>query len=288
MDFAEKAAKAALEAILPGARLIYRSRQSNGEYDFDLHYPDGRLAAVEVTISVDQRQMQTAAAIHSRKRSRVIPASKCKETWVVTPTPNANINAIRGTADTRLAMLEEAGVSEFSALEVSESKQIKAAGLISVLGDRVVPQCVESLCDDLMLQAGGVISSDGPPEIILGFPIYHGTVGPDRAIDAGKAEAWKEDNRKKLGAAAAGERHLAVLIHVTNGLAWTALSDTDPPATLPELPPEIDHIWLLGDVGRGAASRLVVWSASRTIHWNKLVVDLPIAVSPIRPAPPRP
>jgi hypothetical protein len=281
MDFAEKAAKNALEAVLPGAKLTYRDQQGNGEYDFDLQYPDGRLAAVEVTCSVDQLQMQTLAAIHSRKKSPVIAASRCKKTWWITPMRNANINAVREKADAYLATLEDAGITEFSAFEVNESKQIKVAGLHSIFGDRVVPECVEFLCDDLMLQAGGVISSEESPKIILGFPIYGGAVGPECAINAGKTEAWKDDNRKKLGAATTNERHLVTLMHVMNGLAWTALTDSDPPVTLPELPPEIDHIWLLGDIGGRAANKFVVWRASKTMHWQKLVVDLPTTASPV-------
>jgi hypothetical protein len=279
MDFAEKAAKAALEAILPGAKLTYKDQQSSGEYDFDLLYPDGHLAAVEITISADQMQMQTAAAIHSKKKSPVIAASRCKKTWMITPMRNANINAIREGADERLAVLEDTGVDQFSAFEVYESKQIKEAGLDSILGDRVVPQCVESLCDDLLLQDGGVISSGAPPKILLRFPIYGGTVGPERAIEAGKAEAWKEDNRKKLAAAATNERHLVTFIHVTNGLAWTALTDCDPPRSLPELPPEIDHIWLLGDFGGRATTRFIAWRASKTAPWYKLIVDIPTITS---------
>jgi hypothetical protein len=281
MDFAEKAAKNVLQAVLSGAKLTYRDQQGNGEYDFDLRYPDGRLAAVEVTCSVDQLQMQTLAAIHSKKKSRVIVASRCKKSWWITPMRNANINAVREKADAYLATLEDAGILEFSAFEVNESKQIKEAGLHSIFGDRVVPECVEFLCDDLMLQTGGVISSEGSPRIILGFPIYGGAVGPECAINAGNTEAWKDDNRKKLGAATTKERHLVILMHVMNGLAWTALADSDPAVTLPELPPEIDHIWLLADVGGKAANKFVVWRASKTMHWHKLLVDIPTTASSV-------
>lgn len=280
MDFSEKAAKSALEVILPGAKLSYRDQQENGEYDFDLQYPDGQSAAVEVTCSVDRLQMQTLAAIHSKNKSPVIVAFKCRKTWMITPMRNANINAIRENADEYLAILESAGIEEFSAFEVNESRQIKEAGLQTICADRIVPECVDSLCDDLMLQAGGVISSEGSPKIILGFPIYGGAVGPKCAIDAGKTEAWKDDNRRKLGAATTNERHLAILIHEMNGLAWTALADSDPPATLPELPSEIDQIWLLSNIGGRAANKFIVWRASKTMPWQKLVIDTPKVASP--------
>ena len=281
MNFAEKAAKGVLEAVLSKVKLTYRDQQGNGEYDFDLRYPDGRPAAVEVTCSVDQLQMQTHAAIHSKKKSPVIVASRCKKTWWITLMRKANINTIREKADAYLATLEDAGITEFSEFGVNESKQIKEASLHSIFEERVMPECVECLRDDLMLQAGGVISSEGSPRIILGFPIYGGAVGPECAINAGNTEAWKDDNRKKLGAATTKERYLVILMHVMNGLAWTALTDSDPPVTLPELPPEIDHRWLLADVGGRAANKFVVWRASKTMHWQKLLVDIPITASSV-------
>jgi len=200
---------------------------------------------------------------------------------MITPLQNANINAIREKAGTYLAALENAGIDEFSAFEVDWSKQMKEAGLSVIFADKVVPRCVESICDDLMLQGGGVISSEGVPKIILGYPNYGGAVGADCAIDAGKTEAWKEDNRKKLGAAATDERHLVVFIDVTNGLAWTAPIDCDPPLTLPELPPEIDHMWLLGCFGGGAAKKVIVWRASKTTHWQKTEIPIPITAAPV-------
>jgi hypothetical protein len=69
MDHTETVAKLVLEAVLPGARLEYRLAQSNGEHDFDLHYHDGTVAAVEVTSSVDQIKKQTGAAIRSTKKA---------------------------------------------------------------------------------------------------------------------------------------------------------------------------------------------------------------------------
>lgn len=284
MDCSEKAAKIVLEAALPGAKLTYRRQQSHGEYDFDLQYPDGRLAAVEATISVDRLQMQTAAAIHSRKKSPVISVSKLKSTWWITPAQNANINAIRSRIETCLATLEEAGIDEFSAFEIAASKQYREADLQEAFPDKIVSQCVESMCNDLMLQSGGVISPDGPPKIILGHPSYGGAVGADCAINAGKAEAWKEDIRKKLGAAQQEERHVVIFVHPANGLAYTALADCDPPPTLPELPPEVDQIWLLGDLGGPDAGMFVVWRATKTTRWQKLEIAVPAVASPVQSA----
>lgn len=288
LDYAELTAKHVLEAALPGAKMEYRLSQSNGEYDFDLHYPDGTLAAVEVTRSLDLSQMQTSAAISSTKKRPVINAVKCKNTWMITPMQNANILAIRKSVDEYLSVLEAAGVKEFSAFDAHRSRQIKQAvvsissttkqaGLLELFEAETAPQCVEDICFELNIEGGGTISSDGSPKIILGHPTYGGAVGPNCAIEAGGAECWKTDNRKKLGAAATKERHLVVYIEVTKGSAWLALTEFDPPTTLPDLPPEISHIWLIGDIGQ---DKLVVWHATRSEFWKKseVVIQQRVAV----------
>jgi hypothetical protein len=58
MDQAERLAKAVIEALLPGSKMEYREKQSQGArvYDFDLGYADGRVTAVEVTASVNEVQ----------------------------------------------------------------------------------------------------------------------------------------------------------------------------------------------------------------------------------------
>lgn len=154
------------------------------------------------------------------------------------------------------------------ALEALNSKQIREAGLVELLAGNVVPQCVENICEELRIQGGSVISSDGLPKIILGYPLYGGAVGACSAIEAAKAECWKDDNRKKLGAANRDARHMAIYVDATRGLAWTALTHFDPPTTTPELPPEITHVWLIGDAGQ--ANKFIVWRASANQAWCKL------------------
>ena len=272
MSFAELAAKRVLESVLSGTTLEFRQEQSHGEYDFDLRYPDGTLAAVEVTRSMVPSQMQTSAAIHNKKNKPVVDATKCKNAWTIIPTPNANIAAIRENVDEYLSALEEAGLKEFSAFAAFNSKQLREAGLGEVFPDAIVPRCVERICDDLGIQGGSVISSEGPPKIMLGHPIYGGAFNSDSAIQAGRLEYQKDDNRKKLDAANTKERHLVVYIDVTNGTPWTALTELDPPAAIPDLPREISHVWLVGDMGQ--ADKFIVWRASTADIWLKSEVNV--------------
>ena len=67
MDIAEGVAKRVLEEIFTGANLEYQSVQSNGEYDFHLHYADGTVAAVEVTAAINESYMRVLARIRNKK-----------------------------------------------------------------------------------------------------------------------------------------------------------------------------------------------------------------------------
>lgn len=247
MDHAESVAKCVLEGVLHG-RMEYQHIQSHGEYDFELHY-NGTTAAVEVTASVDRKQREIVAAIRDENGSS-IPATKCKNDWVIFAARGARIPNIRKAADDCLFGLEQAGITEFSWVR-----------------DWNRP-CVQQICRDLKVTSGRIIRTGVHPVIRILPPAGGGAVGASIAIEAGEKEAWKEDNRKKLGAAKAPERHLVVYIEPLNGLPWVALTDFQPTPVLPKLPPEITDIWLLGH-GK-ETNEFVVWYAGRERHWSSL------------------
>jgi hypothetical protein len=255
MDHPETIAKRVLEVILPGT-MEYQPEQSHGECDFDLRYHSGTIAAVEVTSSVDQIQAQTIAAISSEKKGGpVIPATKCKEGWVIFPTKDAKIDKIRGAVDEYLSRLERAGIEKFSWV-------------------RSGPQCVEDISYDLKIMSGSVFPTGVSPKICIASPGGGGAVGPSIAIEAGEKEAWKQDNREKLGAAKTDESHLVVYIDIINGLPWVALTDFEPPSNLPNLPEEITHIWLLSH--REEANGFVVWHANIKEPWRSRRIVCPL------------
>lgn len=129
-------------------------------------------------------------------------------------------------------------------------------------------QCVQQVCHELRVKNGSVILTQASPVIRVASPVGGGAVGPSIAIEAGEREAWKQDNREKLGAARTAERHLVVYIDTMNGLPWVALTDFEPPSTLPNLPAEITWIWL---VGHGKeANEFTVWYASSKEPWRSL------------------
>jgi len=190
MDHAEKVAKLVVEASLPGASLEYHPEQSSGEYDFGLRFGDGSSAALEVTSSVDQAQVETIAAISNRKKGRSdIQAAQCKKSWIIFPMPSARINEIRNKIDEYLCKLELAGVETFSCIDDG-------------------PSCIQVICRDLQLRRGSVIPAVTPARIWIASPGGGGAVGANTAIEVGETEAWREDNRKKLGKARKDERHV--------------------------------------------------------------------------------
>lgn len=253
MNHAETVAKQVLEGILAGT-MEYQPEQSHGEFDFEFRDHSGvAVAAVEVTASVDQTRAQTIAAIRSKKRGgSVIPATKCKKGWLITPTKDANINRIREAADEYLFGLEQAGIESFYWVRDFER------------------QCVQDICYGLKIIGGSVIPTGASPKICIASPIGGGAVGPSTAIAAGEQEAWKQDNRDKLRAAKTVEHHLVVYIDAMNGLPWVALTDFEPPSTLPSLPTEITSLWLVGH-GKGT-NEIVVWRASTAEPWSSLRV----------------
>lgn len=248
MNQSEAIAKRVLEAIFPGARLDYRLTQSHGEYDFDLRYNNGTTAAVEVTAAMDETLMKTVGAIHSKRAGgSVIQPLTCKKSWLIFPVKGASIRRIRTDADIHLAALEREGIDRFFCVSSSP--------------------VVQKVCCQLQITGGGVVSSEQNPTIRIAGPGGGGAVGPSDAIEAGEFEAWKQDNRKKLGAAKLAERHLVVYIDASNGLPWIALTSFTPPAILPKIPEEITNLWLIGQ-GENE-NEFIVWCAGTKENWQR-------------------
>jgi len=251
MDHAEIVAKRVLEGVLPGT-MEYQPEQSDGEYDFELRYHSGAKAAVEVTASVDRTQAETIAAIRSKRNAPFIHATKCEKSWVIFPAKGAKIKRIREAADEYLSRLEQVGEEKFSWVRDFERES------------------VQDIYRDLGITSGSVISAGSSPTIRIALPGGGGAVGPSIAVDAGVVEAWKPDNRKKLGAAMTAEHHLVVYIDAMNGLPWIALTDFEPPSAVPNLPAEVTHLWLIGH-GRGE-NEFIVWYAPADESWSSLRV----------------
>jgi hypothetical protein len=243
MDHAEKCAQRLFESVIADARMEFRQSQSHGEYDFNLRYSDGRVAAVEVTSSVDQALEETHDAI-TGKGGHTIETRLCKDGWYIHPLPDARINLLRKNADRYLSDIEEVGIEKFSLRDDHPS--------------------VRAIYHDLGVISGSVASWIKPKSIWMSLPGEGGPVSVNTVFEAAECEAL--ENCKKLGAAATPERHLAVYVYCTAS-AWVPLCDLEPTPTLPNLPNEITDIWVFSE--SFVQGEFVVWRAGASLNWMK-------------------
>jgi hypothetical protein len=227
----------------------YRLGQSRGQYDFDLYHPNGDVSAVEATSAVNKTVEETYASIRNPKKGGPFVRSRlCKKGWWVHPGLRANINLIRSRVDEYLSAIESAGIERFFATTDLHNPS------------------VERIYRDLDVIGGDVFPWKEPCQIGIAFPSGGGALNAGTAIEAAEGEAFKIDNRRKLGAAGTGERHLAVYVYLTNYRPWCALCDFDPPPGLPHPPSEITHLWLFSETR--SHHEYVVWQASTSVVWH--------------------
>jgi hypothetical protein len=250
----EKVAKCVLEMAFPGAHMEFRCKQSDKEYDFDLHYPDGEIAAVEVTSSRDQTITQISKEVFARHGGAEIPANQCRKTWLIQLERDANIKFIRKYADCYLAELEAAGIEGF---ELQDCLQ------------RNCPEQIARIHKDLkLIYASSLLTSASPIIKLLSVD------GPARAYistsatDAAEREI--EPNKEKLGRATTKERHLVVYIDLTTGEAWSAMTRFPPPPVVPTLPAEVTHLWLIAQTD---TDQFVVWDGSLSMQWRARIFN---------------
>ena len=246
MNQGEAAAKAIIEAVIPGSRMDFVQDQSRSVPDFELNLPSGAVAAVEVTSAVDSQILATHAAL--KKRGHFVARSQTKNDWLVLPAKGADIRRVRDQIDAYLAAVEADGLSRFHHdLDSHEHESVKR------------------LYEDLNVESGGLVRWK-EAAIGIGGSGWAGSVGVGHAQAAVEREAGKEDNRRKLRESRHDEKHLFVLVDSTESAAWVAVRDLDPPASPPSLPPEITVVWAAAPV---AVSAWKVWRGSSR-GWEKI------------------
>src|ERR1019366_2633796 len=246
----ERIAKSILESVLRGSTLTYRDRQANGEYDYDLCYPDGVRVPVEVTESAD---FQIESAVGALKGRRFVKACECSRDWSVLPLPYARMNTVRERVDQYLAAIEREGLGRFCV-------PIHASAFPSV----------RKIFDDLRIYYGYATVWNPPGRIYIDQPIHVAMTRVDscHVLRAIENEASKLDNKSKLAAVAAPERHLFVYLHWRNYPAWVALLGSNIPGDPPVLPDEITDVWAAApDRSRNV---FVVWRFTAGQGWRDL------------------
>ena len=246
----ERIAKPIIECVLCGSTMTYRDRQANGEHDYDLRYPDGVVVPVEVTESAD---FQIESAVGALRDRRFVRASGCSRDWSVLPLPAARINTVREKIDQYLAAIEGEGRSRFCAHV-----------------DAVTFPSVRRIFDDLRIYSGYTTVWSPPGRIYIDQPIHVAMtrVDPLHVRRAIEDQAFKLDNKKKLAAVDAPERHLFVYLHWRNYPAWVALLGSNIPGDPPVLPDEITDVWAAApDRSRNV---FVVWRFTAGQGWRDL------------------
>lgn len=167
-----------LVVAIQGAAVTHVREQSHGEWDIDLHLPDGSTEPVEVTASTNYRLEALYGAI---ARQPFVLRRVAAQDWYVTPLENANAGRMRQNLDRYLADIESAGRGEFYA-------------------DRDAADCeaVRRIRDDLQIEAGRVLPIR-PGYIAIGYPGGGGAMGGDLIAFAVNAELAKGDNRRSSG-----------------------------------------------------------------------------------------
>ena len=250
MKKAERIAKLVVEAILPGAEMHLYEDQSGGRHDFDLCLPSGEMAALEVTTSTNEQLRSTIAAIcDPRRGGHFVPTRRCQKDWSVHLRPGASIKKIRSCVDQYLADVEAAGLQRFIAPT-----------------DCARYPAVDQIYRDLAIEAGEVTVWKQPGQIGIWLP-DGGEFTGEHVQSAVRAEAFKGDNRTKLGKTGCCERHLFVYVDPWNYPTWKSLLDEHAPAEPPELPNEISHVWVVSETRD--PGRLVVWRGGADVGWSE-------------------
>jgi len=138
------------------------------------------------------------------------------------------MNTVREKVDHYLATIEREGLGRFCApIHASTSPGVR------------------KIFDDLKVYYGYATAWNPPGRIYIDQPIHPvmSRIDVRHVLRAVENEASKLDNRRKLAAVDAPERHLFLYLHWRNYPAWVTLLGSHIPSDPPALPTEITDIW---------------------------------------------
>jgi hypothetical protein len=224
----EEAAALAVLGQLLGAIGVWRDDGGqDGFHDFDLRFKDRGVVAVEVTGATDPASRQFL----SRVEQLDWQVDDLTQSWSINLSAAADPRRVRGQLPGLLRQLERRGVEAFDARRHEG-------------GDGVIDQL--AALQVLRGAAIGVLAGGRQRILPNTLPrIGYGSPGLANEVVAGAAS--REDNRRKLRAAnASGARqaHLFIWVDGHNVPAAAVLRAAGLPFALPDLPTEIDAVWL--------------------------------------------
>jgi len=243
-----------------------RAGAPSGTHDFDIHLPEHRVAALEVTSSTVPEVVQMWAAI-----DKLDWAFDGNRSWSV------SLEAARkGFAGTRVASFNAEGPKWFQVL--GDEVGLRTC---DVIGDTSVKEGYSPAGKQAVaeLNALGVRNASPIDTLPGGRPyIVVGTVGLGGSTDGQTInEAVKEAGRAnldKLMRARADESHLWMWVDQTDNESYVAMCTFSVPNEGPDLPEGIDTVWAGVWMQNFTpwTNIYVLWRAQRGRPWEKVVV----------------
>lgn len=253
MRFEERVAAELVESAVTGAVMTFVVEQANNECDFRLTVA-GRTYPLEVTTFTNENTHRQYARIAGQDgEGHFVPRVRARRDWYVTPSHRSDPRAIRERIDAHLAAIEEEGLDSFD-----------------VTTDTIGSPAVKALWLDLWVTDGAVWEWAPTGQIGISFPPDGAMLASDQINAAVEREGNKNDNVRKLTDANAEERHLFVYFHWHGYPAQASMRRGLVPATFPDIPATITHVWAATPTGVDGEHML--WCASRSAGWRDLGV----------------
>jgi len=240
-------AKACIEQSLPGVIVQQHDDGSeDGMYDLTIVYPDGSIAAAEVTTAGDEDYIKLAKALDKKAKGWQVPG--LTGTWWVRALPSARAQDLRKQLPDILGGLESSGIRRI------RGDQSSPHALAAMLGKLGVSDATQAVTD----QNGKVLVTAEKSSQFMGSLLP--ATGDPLAVWLGEwlAEPSQNDNAWKLGRSDAAEKHLFVLVpsFTPPSVVSVLLAEASPPLPTipPDLPSGITHVWVMSmwiDWGNG-------------------------------------
>jgi hypothetical protein len=243
----DQTAKQLVQSCLPEVEVCLHDDGSEPMmYDLDLHWPDGRIEALEVTRATSASMRH----LHARlRRLGTVAATECARSWVVPLAAyDTDVAAVRARIDHLLGQVEQAGLTSFSERDERRSVAVARVQRLGVNAAYSYP------------------SRDGQPRIRLELPVQAWWQQPE-AVNA-VVEDHAARNAEKLARSGRAERHLFVLLDSGEAQAWSVMLDGGPPEAAPELPEAVTTAWV---TTRRADGNPTIWRVRCAGRWQVLL-----------------
>jgi hypothetical protein len=244
-------ARDCLRAALPGCVVDQHDDNSEASmYDLTITYPDGAVAAVEVTAAADRQQLELWKLVGGRGKRWIEPG--LVGGWIVRILPSTRAKNLLRQLPDLLRGLERDGIHDVRGDKASADQSSVLAGQLRIIQAFQVatdyPGSIYVMPPESLSQMGGYSPVTGDP---LAQWLSEWISDPSRG-----------DNLRKLARSGASERHLFVLAPGFNpapfGVNDLLIAPDSPlPTIQPALPAEITHLWTMS-----------TWSSGDGFRWS--------------------